>query len=162
MLSSNFFHNLIALCLYFVCMLVAQSYLTLCSPMDCNPPGSSVHGISQAGILEWVAISSSKILQGSPQPPTSQFPPPGSPHCLTLTSHHTSTSRSHCISPSGLADPASVHFFPRLCPAPSAREAQLSCAWPAPHCRNTLPAAGCRLQYQELTFQSKTIPEEQA
>ena len=35
-----------------------QSYLTLCDPMDCNPPGSSVHGILQAGILEWVAISS--------------------------------------------------------------------------------------------------------
>ena len=30
---------------------------TLCDPMDCNPPGSSVHGISQARILEWVAIS---------------------------------------------------------------------------------------------------------
>ena len=34
--------------------------LTLCEPMDCSPPGSSVHGISQAGILEWVAISFSK------------------------------------------------------------------------------------------------------
>ena len=31
-----------------------------CSPMDCSPPGSPVHGISQAGILEWVAISSSR------------------------------------------------------------------------------------------------------
>ena len=31
-----------------------------CDPMDCNPPGSSVHEISQARILEWVAISSSK------------------------------------------------------------------------------------------------------
>ena len=30
---------------------------SLCDPMDCNPPGSSVHGISQARILEWVAIS---------------------------------------------------------------------------------------------------------
>ena len=28
-----------------------------CNPMDCNPPVSSVHGTSQAGILEWVAIS---------------------------------------------------------------------------------------------------------
>ena len=36
----------------------AQSCLTLCDPMDCSPPGSSVHGISQAGILQWVAISS--------------------------------------------------------------------------------------------------------
>ena len=38
--------------------LVAQSCLTLCDPMDCSPPDSSVHAISQARILEWVAISS--------------------------------------------------------------------------------------------------------
>ena len=38
----------------------AQSGLTLCDPVDCSPPGSSVHGILQARILEWVAISSSK------------------------------------------------------------------------------------------------------
>ena len=37
--------------------LVTQSYLTFCDPMDCSPPGSSVHGILQARILEWVAIS---------------------------------------------------------------------------------------------------------
>ena len=41
-----------------VCMLVAQSCLTLCDPMDCNLPGSFVHGISQARILEWVAFPS--------------------------------------------------------------------------------------------------------
>ena len=35
----------------------AQLYLTLCDPLDCSPPGSSVHGISQARILVWVAIS---------------------------------------------------------------------------------------------------------
>jgi len=35
---------------------VAQSCPTLCDLMDCSPPGSSVHGISQARILEWVAI----------------------------------------------------------------------------------------------------------
>ena len=37
--------------------LVPQSCLTLCDLMDCSPPVSSVHGISQARILEWVAIS---------------------------------------------------------------------------------------------------------
>ena len=37
-------------------MLVAQSCPTLCDPMDSSPPGSSVHGILQARILEWVAI----------------------------------------------------------------------------------------------------------
>ena len=35
-----------------------QSCPTLCDPMDCSLPGSSVHGISQARILEWVAIPS--------------------------------------------------------------------------------------------------------
>ena len=45
--------------------LVAQSCLTLCNPMDCSPPGSSVHGILQARILEWVAMPSS---MGSSQP----------------------------------------------------------------------------------------------
>ena len=43
-----------------------QSCLTLCDPMDCNPPGSSVHGILQARILEWVAI-----------PPPGDLPDPG-------------------------------------------------------------------------------------
>ena len=45
-----------------------QSCLTLWDPLDCNPPGSSVHGISQARILEWVAISFSRAIfmtQGS-------------------------------------------------------------------------------------------------
>ena len=36
----------------------AQLCLSLCDPMDCGLPGSSVHGILQARILEWVAISS--------------------------------------------------------------------------------------------------------
>ena len=39
---------------------VAQLCPVLCDPMDCSPPVSSVHGIFQAGILEWVAISSSR------------------------------------------------------------------------------------------------------
>ena len=44
---------------------VAQSCPTPCDPMDCSPPGSSVHGILQARILEWVAMPSSR---GSSQP----------------------------------------------------------------------------------------------
>ena len=36
---------------------VAQLCLTLCDPMDCSPPGSSVHGIFQARVLEWVTIA---------------------------------------------------------------------------------------------------------
>ena len=42
-------------------MLVAQSCPTLCHPVDCSPPGSSAHGILQARILDWVAISSSRV-----------------------------------------------------------------------------------------------------
>ena len=41
-------------------MSVAQSYPTLCDSMNCSPPGSSVHGILQARILEWVTIPFSR------------------------------------------------------------------------------------------------------
>ena len=50
------------LCRYVV---VVHLCLTLCDPMDCSPPGCSLHGISQERLLEWVAISSSR---GSSQP----------------------------------------------------------------------------------------------
>ena len=39
---------------------VTQSCLTLCDPMDCSLPGSSIHGIFQARVLEWVAVSFSR------------------------------------------------------------------------------------------------------
>ena len=45
-----------------------QSCMTLCDPMDCSQPGSSAHGILQARISEWVAISSS----GEPSQPRDQ------------------------------------------------------------------------------------------
>ena len=43
---------------------VSKSCLTLCNPMDYSLPGSSVHGVSQARILEWVAFSSSRDSSG--------------------------------------------------------------------------------------------------
>ena len=46
---------------------VTQLYLTLSIPMDCSPPGSSVHGIFQARVLEWGAIAFSVPLMKSPQ-----------------------------------------------------------------------------------------------
>ena len=55
-----------------LCVLVAQSCPTLCDPMDCSPPGSSVHGILQERTLEWVAISS----------PWRSTPPRSRPHNL--------------------------------------------------------------------------------
>ena len=48
------FWNIINMC---VLCLVTQSCLTLCDPVDCSPPGSSVHGVFQARVLECFAIS---------------------------------------------------------------------------------------------------------
>ena len=45
--------------IYTLCVCVTQSCLTLCDPMDCSPLGSSVHGVLQVRILEWVASPSS-------------------------------------------------------------------------------------------------------
>ena len=67
--------------------LVAQSCPTLCDPMDCSLPGSSVHGILQARILEWVAMPSSRGLPNpvmEPRSPALQedslpSEPPGKP-----------------------------------------------------------------------------------
>ena len=62
-----------------VCVLVAQLCPTLCDPMDCSPPDSSVHGILQARILEWVASSFSRgssLTQGLNL---------GLPHCRQIT-----------------------------------------------------------------------------
>ena len=66
---------------------VTLSCLTLCDPVDCSPPGSSVHGILQARILEWVVISFSR---GYSQPRDRILPalqadalssePPGKPY----------------------------------------------------------------------------------
>jgi len=50
---------------------VAQSYPTLSNPMDCSLPGSSIHGIFQARILEWDAYSGLPVItnsQSSPKP----------------------------------------------------------------------------------------------
>jgi len=63
----SFFEH-INICLYIhccCCCLVSQSCPTLWDSIDCCPPGSSVHGIFQARILEWVAIS---FARGSSQP----------------------------------------------------------------------------------------------
>ena len=55
--------NRVSVCVFgcvWVCVLVTQSCPTLCDPMGCSPSRSSVHGIFQARILEWVAISFSR------------------------------------------------------------------------------------------------------
>ena len=53
-----------------------QSCPILCNPMDCSPQDSSVHGISQARILEWVAISFSRDLPDPGIKPASLVSPP--------------------------------------------------------------------------------------
>ena len=45
---------------FIVCAKSLQSHLSLCNPMNCSPPSSSVHGILQARILEWVPMPSSR------------------------------------------------------------------------------------------------------
>ena len=60
----NRFYNL-NLCISSYLSEVAQSYVTLWDPIHCSLPGSSVLGIFQARVLEWVAIS---FFRGSPQP----------------------------------------------------------------------------------------------
>ena len=62
-------------------VLVAQLCLTLCDAMDCSPPHSSVHGILQARIPEWVPVLFSREFSqfGSPELQTDSLPsePPG-------------------------------------------------------------------------------------
>ena len=75
-----------------VCVLVAQSCPTLCDPTDCGPPVSSVHGILQARILEWIAITfsgGSSQHRDQIQSPTLQADslpskPPGKPIGLNI------------------------------------------------------------------------------
>ena len=66
-MSRGAMHPFCLLSLLFVVVVaeLLQLCLILCDPMDCSPPGSSIHRILQARILEWVAISSSR---GSSQP----------------------------------------------------------------------------------------------
>ena len=70
------------------CCSVAKSYPALCNPMVCSLPGSSVHGISQARILDWVVISFSRDIPNPGIKPTSPSlacgffttEPPGKPN----------------------------------------------------------------------------------
>ena len=73
---------MVKLCLHCIVLcLVAQLCLILCDPMNYSLPGSSVHGIFQARVLEWVAISFSQEI----------FPTQGSnlglPHCRQILYH---------------------------------------------------------------------------
>ena len=83
-------------------MLVVELFLTLCDPLDCSPPGSSVHGILQPIILEWVAILFSRV-SSWPRDQTRvshtagrsfiPFEPPGSPSARYMSVSVKSLSR---------------------------------------------------------------------
>ena len=86
-----------------VYVLAAQLCPTLCNSVDCSPPGSSVHGILQAIILEWVSITHcsevSSLLQGIFPPQRSKL---GLLHCRqTLPSEPLTlyTMNSYCFNP---------------------------------------------------------------
>ena len=60
-LFQHYFSNFLIQAVHSCLCLVAESCLTLCDPMDCSPPSSSVVGIIQLRTLEWVAISFSRV-----------------------------------------------------------------------------------------------------
>ena len=88
---------------------VAQLCLTLCDPMDCSLPGSSVHGIFQARVLEWGAISFSRGLHNPGSEPRSpalqadalQSEPPGKPFLCIVS----------CYQPTGTVLPLSFPIW---------------------------------------------------
>ena len=90
-------------------MLIAQSCLTLCNTMDCSSPGSSVHEIFQARILDWVAISFSR---GSSEPRdrtrvSYRLSYKGRPEMQWKWNHSvvSDSSRSHGLQPTRLLHP---------------------------------------------------------
>ena len=92
--------------------LLAQSCLTLCNPMNRSLPGSSVHGILQARILEWVFPSLGHLLDpgiepGSPALQTDSLPsePPGKPNPFLICSQPLESFSPNWLSPSILQHP---------------------------------------------------------
>ena len=82
-----------------VCVLVAQSCLTLRDPMDYSPPGSSIHGLLQARILEWVAIPFSRE---SFQPKDRTWVTPTAGRCFTIWANREAWCNSSSINTQGI------------------------------------------------------------
>ena len=87
------------------CVLVTQSCLTLCDPMNCSPPGSSVHGILQARILEWFVMPSAR---GSSQPRDK----PMSLTFRALADRFFTTNATYCVSCSVVSNSLQPHGLP--------------------------------------------------
>ena len=107
--SSLWFTDICASNYAWVCARLFQSHMTLCDPMDCSPPGSSVHGILLARILEWVANA---FLQGifptqgwnlhlscllHWQASSLPLVPPGKPMSITQNSRFTMKTRTKSL-----------------------------------------------------------------
>ena len=80
---------------------------TLCDPMDCSVPGFSVHGIFQAIVLEWIAISFSRDLPNSGLEP-------GLPHCRQTLYHLSHQGSPQINSPSPLKVCCSWYYYSYL------------------------------------------------
>ena len=93
---------------------VTHSCLTLCDPMDCSWPGSSVHGIFQARILEWVAISYPRDLSDPWIKPSSLVPP-------------ASASRFFTTAPPGKPSPGPFSRLPERPPCLQRARCELEC-----------------------------------
>ena len=92
-----------------VSVLVAQSYPTLCNPIDCSPLGPSVHGTLQARALEWVAISLFKINYRKKESEVAQS-------CLTLRPHGLQPIRLlHPWNSPGKSTGVGCHFLLHMC-----------------------------------------------
>ena len=103
-----------------VCVLVAQSCLTVCDPMNCGPQGSSVHGILQARVLEWISQFSRSVVSNSLRPhglqharPPCPLPTPGvhpNPRASSRWCHPTISSSVVPVSSHLQSFPASGSF----------------------------------------------------
>ena len=87
---------------------VARSYPTLCDPMDCSPPGSLVHRIFHARVLEWGAIAFCIFPFRSPQIIEVEFPVLYSRFSLVIYSLHSNVYMSVPVSP--FIPPPFPHF----------------------------------------------------
>ena len=102
--------------------LVAQLCLILCNPMDCSPPGSSVYGILQARILEWIAVRFSRGFPNpgiQPRSPALQadslpFKPPGKALQTSLYLEKYASYPLQLRSPCVLLTPVPPSFFCNL------------------------------------------------
>ena len=122
------------------CCLVSKICLTLCDPLDCSLPGSSVYGFLQGRILEWVASPLARVQFSSV-----------AQSCTTLRPHELQHTRPPCPSPT-----------PGVCSnsCPSSRwchPAILSSVIPFSSCPQSLPASGSFPMSQHFAWGGQSI-----